>query len=92
VQRSSNFTGGRTVQLYNGSGYNCVVTLKTSQVGRKTKVWAQLKRQSDGKSVTDNGSYAYYAGPVFLLARGTCVRYAGGTGTGSTSASWANCG
>lgn len=92
VQRSSTFTGGATYQLYNSSGYNCVVTLKTARVGQKTRVWALLKRQSDGKSVRDDGSYSYYAGPVFLSARGTCVAYSGGTNSGSTSASWANCG
>jgi serine/threonine protein kinase len=92
VQRSSSFNNGKTYQLYNSSGYNCVVTLKTAEVGEKTRVWAQLKRQSDGKSARDDGSYAYYAGPVFLSARGTCVAYSGGTNSGSTSASWANCG
>jgi predicted Ser/Thr protein kinase len=92
VQRSSSFNNGRTYQLYNSSGYNCVVTLKTANVGEKTRVWAQLKRQSDGKSARDDGSYAYYAGPVFLSAKGTCVAYSGGTNSGSTSASWANCG
>jgi serine/threonine protein kinase len=92
VQRSSSFTGGRTYQLYNRSGYNCVVTLKTTNVGRKTTVWAQLRRQSDNRAVSDTGSFAYYAGPVFLSAKGTCVRYSGGTSSGSTSAGWANCG
>jgi serine/threonine protein kinase len=91
VQRSSAFTGGRVYQLYNSSGYNCVVTLKTTNVGTKSSVWAQLTREDGGKA-TDSGSFGYYAGPVFLSAKGQCVKYAGGTSSGSASAPWGNCG
>jgi serine/threonine protein kinase len=91
VQRSSAFSGGKVYQLYNSSGYNCVVTLKTANVGTKSSVWAQLTRE-DGTKASDSGSYSYYAGPVFLSAKGQCVKYAGGTGGGSASAPWGNCG
>ncbi|GAA2082762.1 serine/threonine protein kinase [Actinomadura alba] len=91
VQRSSAFTGGRVYQLYNSSGYNCVVTLKTADVGTKTSVWAELTRE-DGTKASDRGSFAYYAGPVFLHAKGQCVKYTGGGGSGSAGAPWGNCG
>jgi hypothetical protein len=90
-QRSSAFTGGSVYQLYNSSGYNCVVTLKTVDVGKKTNVWATLTRK-DGQSATDNGAFAYYAGPVYLYAKGQCVKYRGGTGQTSAAAAWGNCG
>ncbi|MEV4168422.1 protein kinase [Nonomuraea sp. NPDC049709] len=93
VQRSSSFTGGTTYQLWNNStGQNCVVTLKSgADVGRSTRVSATLEVQGGG-SKTDAGNFEYYAGPVILAAKGKCVRYSGSTGSGSTSAGWANCG
>jgi predicted Ser/Thr protein kinase len=91
VQRSSAFTGGKIYQLYNSSGYNCVVTLKTADVGTKSSVWATLTRK-DGTNASDSGSFAYYAGPVFLYAKGQCVKYSGGGRSGSASAPWGNCG
>jgi predicted Ser/Thr protein kinase len=91
VQRSSSFAGGEVFQLYNDSGYNCVVTVKTTGVGQKSGVWAEVTRK-DGTKAADRGSYTYYAGPVFLYAKGQCVKYAGGTGRASASGPWGNCG
>ena len=58
---------------------------------RKTNVWARLARRSDGKVVTDRGLYQYYAGPVYLPAKGVCVRYAGGGPGGRAAGGWGNC-
>ncbi|MGW3342923.1 protein kinase domain-containing protein [Nonomuraea rubra] len=93
VQRSSSFSGGTTYQLWNnGTGQNCVVTLKSgANVGKSTPVSATLEVQG-GASQTDSGNYEYYAGPVKLPAKGKCVRYSGSAGSGSTSAPWGNCG
>ncbi|WP_433365986.1 protein kinase domain-containing protein [Streptosporangium sp. CA-115845] len=92
VQRSSSFGGGTTYQLYNTStGSNCVVTIKSADVGVSTQIWATLEVQNGG-SHTDRGNYEYYAGPVYLPARGKCVRFSGGGPGGSTSQDWANCG
>jgi hypothetical protein len=91
LQRSSKFTGGTVYQMYNSSGYNCVTTLKTADVGKKTKVFSTLTRK-DGQSATDNGSFTYYAGPVYVYAKGQCVKYQGGTSRGSTTSAWGNCG
>ncbi|TMR91001.1 hypothetical protein EJK15_52415 [Nonomuraea basaltis] len=93
VQRSSSFNGGTTYQLWNNStSQNCVVTLKSGvNVGKSTPVSATLEVQNGG-SQTDSGNFEYYAGPVKLSAKGKCVRYSGGAGSGRTSAGWANCG
>jgi hypothetical protein len=92
VQRSSSFSGGTTYQLYNtSSGQNCVVTMKTTDVGKATHVSATLEVQGGGTK-TDSGNFEYYAGPVKLPAKGKCVRYSGAVGSQSTSAGWDNCG
>ncbi|MFI7031196.1 protein kinase [Microbispora rosea] len=92
VQRSSALAGGTTYQLYNpGTGENCVVTIKTADVGKATPVSATLEVQGGG-SRTDSGNYEYYAGPVKLQAKGKCVKYSGSVGSSGASAGWANCG
>ncbi|WP_189144513.1 serine/threonine protein kinase [Nonomuraea glycinis] len=92
VQRFQSFAGGVTYQLWSDSaGQNCVVTMKTLNVGKKTAVSATLEVQGGG-SKTDSGSFEYYAGPVKLPAKGKCVRFSGSSTTGSTSADWASCG
>ncbi|MFF5213623.1 serine/threonine protein kinase, partial [Streptosporangium sp. NPDC000396] len=92
LQRSGSFSGGTTHQLYNTStGTTCVVTMKSTDVGTATSVWATLEVQNGG-SKTDRGNYEYYAGPVYLPSKGKCVRYTGGGPAGNTGADWANCG
>ncbi|MFC4015642.1 serine/threonine protein kinase [Nonomuraea purpurea] len=92
VQRSQSFAGGVTYQLWNnGTSQNCVVTMKTADVGKNTPVSATLEVQGGGQQ-TDSGNFEYYAGPVKLTAKGKCVRFSGSAGSGSTSAGWANCG
>ncbi|MFG1703411.1 protein kinase [Nonomuraea sp. M3C6] len=93
VQRQSSFSGGTTYQLWNnGTGQNCVVTIKSgTDVGKATPMSATLEVQGGG-SQTDSGNFEYYAGPVKLSAKGKCVRYSGSSGSGSTSAGWGNCG
>ncbi|RVX47338.1 protein kinase-like protein [Nonomuraea polychroma] len=92
IQRSSVFTGGTTYQLWNNStGQNCVVTMKSADVGKKTPVSATLDVQGGG-SATDSGNFEYYAGPVKLPAKGKCVKFSGSVGSQRTSVGWANCG
>jgi hypothetical protein len=80
--------GGTAYLLYSGStGKNCAVTLKTADVGTKSPVSVWLQKRG-GTQVTDSGSYAWYAGPVYVSARNVCVRFGG---NGRTSA-WGNCG
>ncbi|QFY06316.1 protein kinase [Nonomuraea phyllanthi] len=94
VQRSSAFAGGVTYQLWNnGTQQNCVVTMKTKDVGKSTPVSATLYVQGGSPgSASDSGNFEYYAGPVKLKAPGKCVKYSGSTSHGSTSVDWANCG
>jgi len=53
---------------YNGS-QNCVVTIKTKNVGTPTYTEAWLFRQSDGSGADDHGNFGYYAGPVYILGQ-----------------------
>ena len=67
--------------MYNSSsGNNCVVTIKTQDIGTATYTNAVLKvRRTDGSVVTgsDPGSFKYYAGPVKLYGRDRCVQFGG---------------
>ncbi|MFD1931555.1 protein kinase [Nonomuraea mangrovi] len=91
VQRQASFSGGTTYQLYNTStGYNCVVTMKTANIGQLTHVGATLEVQ--GKApVTDSGDYKYYA-VIKAYGKGSCVRFSGSTSQGNTSSGFDNCG
>ncbi|XRQ05591.1 serine/threonine protein kinase [Actinomadura welshii] len=87
VQRSLSVSGGTAYLLYNSSTYNCAVMIKTKDVGRTSpaSVWIQKK---GGSTISDSGQFAWYAGPVYVKAPGTCVRF-GGNGR---SAPYGNCG
>ncbi|GAA5056493.1 hypothetical protein HNP84_007045 [Thermocatellispora tengchongensis] len=63
--------------FYNSAnGNNCAVGMhQYTAVGVRTKTNVWIQRQSDLRKVIDEGSYAYYAGPVYLYARNTCVKY-----------------
>ncbi|MFA1543308.1 serine/threonine protein kinase [Actinomadura monticuli] len=87
VQRSLSVSGGVAYLLYNSSGYNCAVTMKTANVGQKSAVSTWIQKQG-GSSIADSGSFAWYAGPVYVQAPGACVRF-GGNGR---SAPYGNCG
>lgn len=89
---SAAVTGGRVHLMYNpGTGYNCVVTIKSTNIGRATAVSAFLEVQG-GTRTTDSGSYAYYAGPVKKHAPSTCVRWGGSVGSSSYSSAFEHCG
>ncbi len=87
VQRSLNVSGGVAYLLYSSSTYNCAVTIKTKNVGKASPVSTWIQKQGGG-SIADSGSFAWYAGPVYVKAPGTCVRF-GGNGR---SAPYGNCG
>ncbi|MQY04189.1 Serine/threonine-protein kinase PknD [Actinomadura sp. RB68] len=87
VQRSVSGSGGTAYLLYNSSGYNCAVTLKTRNVGKRSPVSVWIQR-SGGGQVGDSGSFEWYAGPVFVSAAKKCVRF-GGNGA---AAPYGNCG
>ncbi|MFG2085111.1 MULTISPECIES: serine/threonine protein kinase [unclassified Spirillospora] len=87
VQRSLRVSGGIAYLLYNNSTYNCAVTIKTVNVGTKSPVSVWIQKQG-GSTIADSGQFDWYAGPVYVKAPGTCVRF-GGNGQ---SAPYGNCG
>ncbi|WP_336214097.1 M23 family metallopeptidase [Nonomuraea sp. LPB2021202275-12-8] len=89
---SAALTGGRTYLLYNSSnGYNCVTTLKTTNLGSATSMSAFLEPQGAART-TDSGSFAYYAGPVRRSAPGKCVKWGGSIGSSSYTSPFEHCG
>ncbi|MFI8526154.1 M23 family metallopeptidase [Promicromonospora sukumoe] len=83
---------GRTYLLYNsGNGNNCVVTLKSTNLGTPTAVSAFLEPQGASRT-TDSGSFGYYAGPVKRSAPGTCVKWGGSVGSTSYTSPFEHCG
>ncbi len=85
-------TGGRVYLLYNsGNGNNCVVTLKSTNLGKATAVSAFLEPQG-GSRATDSGNFGYYAGPVKKSAPGTCVKWGGSVGSSSYTSPFEHCG
>jgi hypothetical protein len=74
-----------TVLTYNGAtGKNCVVTLKRYRVGKVTRyhdnVMAEVYTRplsTPGNVDSDQGNFAYFAGPVYVSARDKCVQWGG---------------
>ncbi|MEU4478769.1 protein kinase [Micromonospora sp. NPDC023966] len=82
---------GRVYLLYHaGSGTNCVVTLKDTDVGRVTTVTAYLEVQGKARQ-TESGGYQYYAGPVRANAAGVCVKWGGSAGGASYASPFEHC-
>ncbi|MEV6158566.1 hypothetical protein AB0L53_50400 [Nonomuraea sp. NPDC052129] len=109
VKTSSGRRYGTVYLLYNrGNGYNCVVTIKSSFVGTRTPVSAELtimaKPVKDTKQDpivrSNRGNFKSYAGPVRYWAQGRCVKFWGtikplGHDPAVASggrAKWGNCG
>lgn len=85
-------TAGTTYLLYNsGSKANCVVTMKSTNLGAKTAVAATLQVQG-GTATTDSGNYGYYAGPIRKTAAAKCVKWGGKAGTTSWTSAYSHCG
>ncbi|GGM59575.1 peptidase M23 [Longimycelium tulufanense] len=83
---------GRVYLLYNkGNGYNCVVSMKHTAIGKKTAASAFLEVKGE-KRVTDSGSFSYYAGPVKKKAPGKCVKWGGSVGSKSYTSPFEHCG
>lgn len=84
-------TVGRTYLLYNsGTGANCVVTLKSTNLGTPSAVSAFLEPEGASRT-TDSGNYSYYAGPVKRSAPGTCVKWGGSAGSASYTSPFEHC-
>jgi lysozyme len=78
--------------LYNvDTGFNCVATIKRTQVGVDSPVSAYLQVGGQPRH-TDRGPYGYYAGPVRAAARGACVRWGGSAGSLAYDSPLEHCG
>ncbi|GGS85171.1 spore-associated protein A [Nonomuraea spiralis] len=86
-----NITGGVIYLMYNGRT-NCAVTWKTANLGKSTPMDVWIARKNDAKSVEDEGSYAYYAGPVKIDAPGQCINWGGRISSSSWYSGWSHCG
>lgn len=75
VLQSHSISGAKIVLMYNGS-YNCVVTLKTTRIGKGSYVDSSLTVEGGGAAF-DGGTYKYFAGPTKLYGKGHCVSYGG---------------
>ncbi|WP_216214936.1 M23 family metallopeptidase [Amycolatopsis aidingensis] len=85
-------SAGRVYLLYNNSnGYNCVVTMKSTNIGKPTAVSASLQVKG-GSKTTDSGNYSYYAGPVRKSAADKCVQWGGSIGSASYESPYEHCG
>lgn len=83
---------GRVYLLYNsGNRRNCVVTLKSASLGKKTAVSAHLQVRG-GTKAGDSGRFGYYAGPVTRVAAAKCVRWGGSAGSKSYTSPYEHCG
>ncbi|WP_327589208.1 spore-associated protein A [Nonomuraea sp. NBC_00507] len=84
--------------LYNsGNGYNCVVTMKKTDLSVATFTEARLQVSGSSTIHRNNGNFFEYAGPVRAYARGKCVQF-GGTASDrggqrfSSLSPWGHCG
>ena len=87
----ASLSGGTVYLLYNsGNSNNCVVTLKSTNLGTATAVSAFLQPEG-GTKTTDSGNYGYYAGPVKKSAPGVCVQWGGSVGSSSYTSPYEHC-
>lgn len=83
---------GKVYLLYNASSKkNCVTTLKSTSLGKKSPVSATLQVKGAAKAA-DSGSFAYYAGPVSRVAGSKCVKWGGSVGSASYTSPYEHCG
>lgn len=88
----SGATTARIYLLYN-AGRNCVVTMKSGTgVGKAGAVSTWVQVQGSSTRHTDSGSYKYYAGPAYVDAPRTCVKWGGSIGGTSWASDWGHCG
>ncbi|WP_436762282.1 hypothetical protein [Streptosporangium sp. V21-05] len=106
VRTPSGAVFGHVYLLYNRrTGYNCVTTIKTRNVGVATFVSATVTTQKMGASSGGGGKnegrqVKYHLGPLKVYGKGRCVRYSGtiwddGRGAAVATArwkSWGSCG
>ncbi|MFJ3876922.1 hypothetical protein ACIPW5_05640 [Streptomyces sp. NPDC090077] len=88
------FATGYTYLYYNSAtGQNCAYTVPKSGSGTPQLIAVGLFRASDNHGVWQSRpDFKYYAGPVRLDARGTCVLFNGQVASVSATSGWGHCG
>ncbi|MFD9575684.1 spore-associated protein A [Streptomyces sp. NPDC059982] len=87
------FETGYTYLYYSSAtGRNCAYTVPKSGSGTTQLMFVGLTRASDNVGSYDSGDFKYYAGPVYLDARGTCVQFNGQVGSWAGNSGWGHCG
>ncbi|AXG82761.1 spore-associated protein A [Streptomyces paludis] len=77
---------------YNSSnGYNCVTTILDSSTGAAMWMGASIQK-SGGSEIKDFGGYTKFAGPVYVSAANTCVKWGGGVQDVVWKSGWEHCG
>ncbi|MEV5572710.1 spore-associated protein A [Spirillospora sp. NPDC052269] len=89
----SKAVNGSTIHLSydSGSGKNCVVTIKTKDVGSATRTGAYLYVQGSSP-ISEIDNFTTYAGLVYANAAGKCVQWGGGTNYQYWYNDWSHCG
>jgi hypothetical protein len=75
--------------MWNGAD-NCVATIKTSNIGKKTHTEAILEVKSPSGFYSDEGNYAYYA--AIAEHSPGCIKWGGMTTDIWESPVWGHCG
>ncbi|MDT6986037.1 hypothetical protein ACFSUJ_11775 [Streptomyces lusitanus] len=78
-----------SVLVYKRGGYVCAVTIAKKQ-GVKQKMAVSVRARG-GRSVVDDGRFAYHAGPVTVHAGRRCVWVTGRVAADSVSSGWILC-
>ncbi|MFC7326633.1 spore-associated protein [Marinactinospora rubrisoli] len=84
---------GTVYLLYNNDdGRNCAVTIRSGSGGPVYMDVGLRHAGDDSTAVWDSGSFAQYAGPVYLQAAGICVDWTGAISDRSITVHETNCG
>lgn len=80
VTRSWEGTAGHIDVYYSGaSGKNCAITRPVSSLaGKAGNIWVCLDTNTARDCDGTTANYHYYAGPVYVPARGKCIDVRGG--------------
>ncbi|MFB8028655.1 MULTISPECIES: hypothetical protein [unclassified Streptomyces] len=76
---------------YNSSnGYNCVTTILDSYDGGAMWMGSSIQK-SGGSELKDYGGYTRFAGPVYVSAPDTCIKWGGGVQDVVWKSGWEHC-
>lgn len=77
LNASDGTTLGTAYLLYSGATKkNCAVVMKRTRIGQKTYASVDLQKKG-GRLAKNGGLFKYYAGPVYVKAPKTCVKWSG---------------